>query len=78
MGCAKIRATTSSGPPAGKGTTMVTVRAGQSWALRGLKRRQHDDSERGGDEPCQHCLTLRFECILRFLRFQRSFAVGSR
>src|SRR4051794_39606742 len=32
MGCAKIRAATSSGPPAGKGTTMVMVRAGQSWA----------------------------------------------
>ena len=46
--------------------------------IEGMKRRQHDHSERGGDEPCQHCLTLRFERFLRFLRFQRSFAVGSR
>jgi hypothetical protein len=36
MGGARMRATTSIGPPAGKGTTMVTVRLGQSSALAGL------------------------------------------
>ena len=35
MGGAMIRATMSSGPPAGKGTTMVTLRLGQSWARAG-------------------------------------------
>src|SRR5262245_55124071 len=30
--CARIRPSTSTGPPAANGTTMVTGRAGQSWA----------------------------------------------